>query len=143
MRLLVGVVQDYFVRNHCVSRIKYLLSRLITPTSTPTHYTPRGALAQLARALDWQSRGRRFDSDRLHFDYQGVTTDICCDSFFNCEIFIETKLLQPANGCTKFMNVKEYGYIKNIIPARLKVGEIVVYGVFSLATELNPDDICF
>ncbi len=25
-----------------------------------------GALAQLARAFDWQSRGHRFDSDMLH-----------------------------------------------------------------------------
>jgi hypothetical protein len=25
-----------------------------------------GALAQLARVLDWQSRGHRFDSDMLH-----------------------------------------------------------------------------
>ena len=27
---------------------------------------PVGALAQLARAFDWQSRGHRFDSDMLH-----------------------------------------------------------------------------
>ena len=27
---------------------------------------PLGALAQLARALDWQSKGHRFDSDTLH-----------------------------------------------------------------------------
>ena len=27
---------------------------------------PLGALAQLARAFDWQSRGHRFDSDMLH-----------------------------------------------------------------------------
>ncbi len=27
---------------------------------------PNGDVAQLARALDWQSRGRRFESDLLH-----------------------------------------------------------------------------
>jgi hypothetical protein len=27
---------------------------------------PLGALAQLARALAWHARGRRFDSDMLH-----------------------------------------------------------------------------
>jgi hypothetical protein len=30
----------------------------------------KGGLAQLARAFDWQSKGHRFDSDILHFDYQ-------------------------------------------------------------------------
>ena len=28
--------------------------------------TPNGALAQLARALRWQRRGHRFESDMLH-----------------------------------------------------------------------------
>ena len=32
-----------------------------------------GGLAQLARAFDWQSKGHRFDSDILHFDYQDFT----------------------------------------------------------------------
>ena len=27
-----------------------------------------GDVAQLARALDWQSRGRRFEPDLLHFE---------------------------------------------------------------------------
>ena len=31
-----------------------------------------GALAQLARAFDWQSRGHRFDSDMLHSENQAV-----------------------------------------------------------------------
>ena len=30
----------------------------------------KGALAQLARVLDWQSRGHRFDSDMLHLEEQ-------------------------------------------------------------------------
>ncbi len=35
-------------------------------------FLPRvGALAQLARAFDWQSRGHRFDSDMLHQCLQG------------------------------------------------------------------------
>lgn len=34
--------------------------------SSNRDYIPRGALAQLARALDWQSKGHRFDSDTLH-----------------------------------------------------------------------------
>ena len=40
-----------------------------------------GALAQLARVLDWQSRGHRFDSGMLHQKNQRVT-NIFCDSFF-------------------------------------------------------------
>ena len=32
-----------------------------------------GDVAQLARALDWQSRGRRFESALLHVDYQTLT----------------------------------------------------------------------
>ena len=35
-----------------------------------------GDVAQLARALDWQSRGRGFESHLLHFDYQTVTIEI-------------------------------------------------------------------
>lgn len=41
-----------------------------------------GALAQLARAFDWQSRGHRFDSDMLHSNYQRVTDLKICDPFF-------------------------------------------------------------
>ena len=32
-----------------------------------------GGLAHLARALAWQARGGRFESDILHPDYQGFT----------------------------------------------------------------------
>ena len=32
-----------------------------------------GALAQLARAFDWQSRGREFDSHTLHSQNQALT----------------------------------------------------------------------
>jgi hypothetical protein len=32
-----------------------------------------GDVAQLARALDWQSRGRGFESHLLHSDYQTLT----------------------------------------------------------------------
>jgi hypothetical protein len=41
-----------------------------------------GALAQLARAFDWQSRGHRFDSDMLHSEDQRVTDLKICDPFF-------------------------------------------------------------
>ena len=41
-----------------------------------------GALAQLARAFDWQSRGHRFDSDMLHTDNQRVTVFETCNPFY-------------------------------------------------------------
>ena len=41
-------------------------------TLTNTINKGNGDVAQLARALDWQSRGRRFESDLLHFDNQRV-----------------------------------------------------------------------
>ena len=40
-----------------------------------------GALAQLARAFDWQSRGHRFDSDMLHSEDKRVV-DIKFATFF-------------------------------------------------------------
>jgi hypothetical protein len=47
-------------------------------------FLPRvGALAQLARAFDWQSRGHRFDSDMLHTDLEAVTGNTACSCFFN------------------------------------------------------------
>jgi hypothetical protein len=33
----------------------------------------KGDVAQLARALDWQSRGRRFEPDLLHIENQPLT----------------------------------------------------------------------
>lgn len=33
-----------------------------------------GDVAQLARALDWQSRGRGFESHLLHFENQALTS---------------------------------------------------------------------
>ncbi len=41
-----------------------------------------GALAQLARAFDWQSRGHRFDSDMLHSAEQRVTIFQICSPLF-------------------------------------------------------------
>ena len=38
-----------------------------------------GALAQLARAFDWQSRGREFDSHTLHTK---GTCNVSCGCFF-------------------------------------------------------------
>ena len=37
-----------------------------------------GDVAQLARALDWQSRGRRFESALLHPLYQALTDKSRC-----------------------------------------------------------------
>ena len=39
-------------------------------------HVEKGELAQLARALAWHARGRRFDSDILHFDFQIVTKNL-------------------------------------------------------------------
>ena len=40
--------------------------------------TSNGDVAQLARALDWQSRGRRFESALLHSLYQALTDKSRC-----------------------------------------------------------------
>ena len=49
-----------------------------------------GDVAQLARALDWQSRGRRFESDLLHFK-KAISFDVAfLFEFFvvkRCRIF--------------------------------------------------------
>ena len=37
-----------------------------------------GDVAQLARALDWQSRGRRFESALLHPYYEALTNKSRC-----------------------------------------------------------------
>ncbi len=36
----------------------------------------KGDVAQLARALDWQSRGRRFEPDLLHIENQRLTPSV-------------------------------------------------------------------
>ena len=41
--------------------------------------TAKGDVAQLARALDWQSRGRRFESALLHLKTGGLQR---CSPFF-------------------------------------------------------------
>ncbi len=43
------------------------------------HSNKNGDVAQLARALDWQSRGRRFEPDLLHV--METTTSIHCGFF--------------------------------------------------------------
>jgi hypothetical protein len=48
-----------------------LFAGMKNPLSLPLEI--HGALAQLARVLDWQSRGHRFDSDMLHEDNQPLT----------------------------------------------------------------------
>ena len=54
-----------------------------------------GALAQLARAFDWQSRGHRFDSDMLHNELQRLTF------FLKCSLFSFTQFTQ--NNLFKFL----------------------------------------
>ena len=44
-----------------------------------THIYYRGDVAQLARALDWQSRGRGFESHLLHIPSKGLQQ---CSPFF-------------------------------------------------------------
>ncbi len=55
-----------------------ILLKLKYPLIFATPYF--GALAQLARAFDWQSKGRRFVSAMLHPDNQALTV-------FRCECF--------------------------------------------------------
>ncbi len=43
--------------------------------------TSEGALAHLARAFDWQSRGGRFESDMLH---KASNLHSKLEAFFNC-----------------------------------------------------------
>jgi hypothetical protein len=57
-----------------------------------------GALAQLARAFDWQSRGHRFDSDMLHSNYQRVTIIQICSPFFFARILPESCSFFPNTG---------------------------------------------
>ena len=59
-------------------RLKPLAPEFQKPYLCDSFFTD-GALAQLARARDWQSRGRRFDSAMLHTDYQAVMK-----AFRNC-----------------------------------------------------------
>ena len=40
-----------------------------------------GDVAQLARALDWQSRGRRFEPDLLHIESPSFSEGLFC--YFN------------------------------------------------------------
>jgi hypothetical protein len=56
-----------------------------------------GALAQLARAFDWQSRGHRFDSDMLHSEGQRVAPPVADAALFH--------LSEPL--CTRVTPVKE------------------------------------
>ena len=49
-----------------------------------------GALAQLARAFDWQSRGREFDSHTLH--KKALTKDFASAFFYDSAILIYTLL---------------------------------------------------
>ena|GEM_PF-2500244 len=43
-----------------------------------TFAVANGELAQLARAFEWHSKGRRFDSDILHKLTQRIRFLVCC-----------------------------------------------------------------
>ena len=44
----------------------------------------KGALAHLARALDWQSKGDEFESRMLHFGNLIIGETKSIDKFFSC-----------------------------------------------------------
>ena len=43
-----------------------------------------GALVQLARTFDWQSKGQRFDSAMLHFFSLSFDIRVLLDSWLSC-----------------------------------------------------------
>lgn len=51
---------------HMICKKNFLYSFLYTKKSYLCTRKNDGALAQLARAFDWQSRGHEFDSHMLH-----------------------------------------------------------------------------
>ena len=60
-----------------------------------------GDVAQLARALDWQSRGRGFESHLLHFENQALVSNSRCFFIdFHCclnNVYVLTNYMK-ANG---------------------------------------------
>ena len=70
------------------------------------HLQPKsvGALAQLARALDWQSKGHGFDSHTLHFKFYKALQMNILQGFFN-DVSAKTKMdlaqICPTTGGNK------------------------------------------
>ena len=66
------IIQKEFELSHLKANVSILFTAKILPIQAFVLanfilFLPGiGALAQLARAFDWQSRGHRFDSDMLH-----------------------------------------------------------------------------
>ena len=67
--------------------LKFVKEKLFTKFATAT-----GGLAQLARALAWHARGRRFDSDILHSSAQGLAK-ICKAFFLSDNTMIQLKTI--------------------------------------------------
>ncbi len=71
------------------------------------HFSNDGALAQLARAFDWQSRGREFDSHTLHTRrfVQGTSLFFCGSSLtillFKKRLFVKHKCIFAIVNPTK------------------------------------------
>ncbi len=70
-----------------------------------------GELAQLARALAWHARGRRFDSDILH----ALKVRSNAGLFLFCEIYLNTWLdrLLPRKHSGKMLSVPTPIFSKN------------------------------
>ena len=51
-------------------------------------FVKNGALAHLARALDWQSKGDEFESRMLHNIEERLCKSICIASLVSCFILI-------------------------------------------------------
>ena len=67
---MAGSVEQELHKDTKVEQLtKRKLSRLAERLYIRTHL---GDVAQLARALDWQSRGRRFEPDLLHVERSPV-----------------------------------------------------------------------
>jgi hypothetical protein len=67
---MAGSVEQELYKDTKVEQLtKRKLSRLAERLYIRTHL---GDVAQLARALDWQSRGRRFEPDLLHVERSPV-----------------------------------------------------------------------
>ena len=80
-----------------------------------------GDVAQLARALDWQSRGRGFESHLLHLENQALTS-IDVGAFFIICIQFAYKIGPKRSKATlnsgeylRFDRLLFYGYLGSIV----------------------------
>ena len=70
--------------------------------------THLGALAHLARALDWQSKGDRFESDMLHSTYLQKKQNLLSQTFLLIHInFYKLLLAKTRSFSSKHINNKK------------------------------------